>query len=88
MNPNKMDNLDNLLEKSDDPIEIMNAMKKRFNIPNVEQKKKIVHRRKLHENVETQTQLSNEQLLNQFVSTWIFNESPNLDNPPPNLEVS
>lgn len=83
----KTDNFDALLEKSDDPLEIMNAMKKRFNIPSVEQKKKTVSRRKYHENVETQTQLSNEQLTNEFVSNWIFNESPDITDPPPNLEI-
>lgn len=82
------DNFDILLEKSDDPMEILTAMKKRFNIPNVEQKKKSVSRRKIHENAETQTQLSNEQLSNEFISTWIFNESPDLKNAPPDLEIS
>lgn len=82
------DNFDILLEKSDDPMEILTAMKKHFNIPNVEPKKKSVSRRKMHENIETQTQLSNDQLSNEFVSTWIFNESPNLESPPPNLEIS
>ena len=81
------DQIDQILDQSTDAMEIMNSITKRLNIPTHSKQQKTYLHQKYHETKEVQTELSNDQMATEFIPNWIFGESPDLHEIPPDLEI-